>query len=807
MSYVAAQTAPASQPAVAEEGEIVQLDTFHVVSGEATGYSADDTITGTRTASLLRDLPFAVSVVMSEFMEDFALFELGDQLGYTTSSFTPDDGAGENYYSLRGFGQTTLLKNGFRRGGLVDRVNISRIEVIKGPSAAMYGQTEPGGMINYITYKPKSKREVYLAVSGGAYDTQRAELRATGRLLKSALGETCYLISAASHQREFEQQYRSNDQKSAVLMLSHKFPNNKTIINLEYGQVKQIRRRASTIPYLVGGSTVATGRDNRLAYADELFNFCTQGTNSFVTRENNSIEGSVEHRINQVWSLRVASYYADRDYWRLQNTGDRYDPVGRNILLRRENWHVLHQTWQDVQFDLIGLWRKKDVEHRVLVTFDYNYLRGFSTTWRGPTAAGDTATTLLSSQRNLSVDNPDYGLRIFPEWINSATLMKLYEEDGRPLDADGRPLYTTPDRTWTFGTNTGYNRKNSVYGMLTRYQISAMQNRLIVLAGARFDLISFTGYTMSRGPYELGAKEPTPYGRAFSPQIGINYKLSPNHTVYANYSRSFKPFTPNTDTEEEDMDDEISADTYHNETGIGYEAGIRSIFFDDRLRVTLNLYSIEKRGMKTVDVMITGWRDIPILDEDTGEVIDTRREYDAVSKNRTVGIIKSDGIEIDFEYKVGKNMEIMGVWGYANPRYTYTGNDADLLGRLPQRVANMNAAMLARYEFTSGELKGLRLTAGVRYTGYSYATIDNTYTSNAAVAMDGTYVTSNDGRRDIRTPAYTTCDVGVSYMWKMGQFRHRVQLNARNVLNEKYITTSAYAGDRLAIYASYVLRY
>jgi len=766
--FLAAQTAPALQTsgttatsATSDDDEIVHLDTYQVVSGEGTGYSAPDTITGTRQATLLRDLPFSVNVVMSDLMEDFALFDLGDQFGYT-SGFSPQDSSGEGYYSLRGFGQSSYLMNGFRRGGMVDQIMISRIEIIKGPAAAMYGQTAPGGILNYITWQPKPKPEYYLQLLAGTYNTQRASLRATGPLYSGKLGKTEYLVGLATQQREYEQNYRTYDQKAGMLMLSHQFPNG-TKITLEYDQVKQIRVGESSLDYLVMDATTL-GRSRYVGYAWNLFNFSDQGPNRVTVRQVKSSSATLEHRFNQVWSLRAAASYADRDFTRLEATGGRFEPGARTIIFRDPRWQNLTQFQSSAQVDLTGLWRVNDVEHRLLFTFDYSSLKSINYIYDMPTDAAHLDPTI----RNLSVDNPNYTLP--------------------PFDPSTYAL--------TIGSSYGY--KTAVYGSFLRYQLVALQRRLTAVAGVRFDYIDFNN---------IMKRQSKPYPRAFSPQIGINYKLTPEHTLFANFSQSFTPYTPT--TSDVSLDENQPIASYDNQRGTGYEAGIRSLFFDDNLSTTVSAYSIEMSGMPTDNATQTG------VDLTTGQPVYTTARF-------TNGIVRSEGIELDFTYKLGKNIDMMGGWGYANPRYIAAGNDVDLLGRMPANVARVNAGAAGKYTFSEGPLKGLSVNIGLRYMGYSYASITNSTTNATLPNPDGTtrtiymanpnapgtiLIVGNDGRRDIRTPAYTTVDVGLSYMWHMGKIRHRVQLNIRNLFNEKYLNTSAYAADRLAAYVSYILRY
>src|SRR4051794_8036127 len=80
-------TAPASSAAkpTTPDDEAVTLSEFNVSSGATHGYIASESMTGTRVATKIADLPFSVNVVTSEFFKDFALFELNENLAYISS--------------------------------------------------------------------------------------------------------------------------------------------------------------------------------------------------------------------------------------------------------------------------------------------------------------------------------------------------------------------------------------------------------------------------------------------------------------------------------------------------------------------------------------------------------------------------------------------------------------------------------------------------------------------------------------------------------------------------------------------------
>src|ERR1043165_8595436 len=65
-----------------DNDDTVQLSAFEVTADKDNGYIASESATGTRVASKIRDLPFLVDVVTSDFMRDFAAFDMSQQLGW-----------------------------------------------------------------------------------------------------------------------------------------------------------------------------------------------------------------------------------------------------------------------------------------------------------------------------------------------------------------------------------------------------------------------------------------------------------------------------------------------------------------------------------------------------------------------------------------------------------------------------------------------------------------------------------------------------------------------------------------------------
>lgn len=132
-----------------------------------------------------RDLPQAIESLDREFIADTNISRFQDLLSFSPSIALQNDGGSLwDSYSLRGFpGNKNMpsgyLINGFDGGrgfsGHRDVSNIEYVEILKGPGSALYGRSDPGGIINVTTRKPQYTPEGYLKVSAGSNDRYRLE--------------------------------------------------------------------------------------------------------------------------------------------------------------------------------------------------------------------------------------------------------------------------------------------------------------------------------------------------------------------------------------------------------------------------------------------------------------------------------------------------------------------------------------------------------------------------------------------------------------------------------------------------------
>lgn len=129
--------------------------------GPVQGYAAKRSATGTRTDTPLIQTPLSVQVISREVMDDQQVLRVADAVKNVSGVYVMQgpDGNTMDAFNIRGFqaaayGATYLdgVKD-FSRAPK-ETAGLERIEVLKGPSAIMYGRIEPGGMINRVSKIP-----------------------------------------------------------------------------------------------------------------------------------------------------------------------------------------------------------------------------------------------------------------------------------------------------------------------------------------------------------------------------------------------------------------------------------------------------------------------------------------------------------------------------------------------------------------------------------------------------------------------------------------------------------------------------
>lgn len=149
--------------ALKTDKDIETLSAFEVTTSKDYGYLKTNAATATRVGAQIQKVPFTISVISQEFMQDVDLQSTNDIYKYMASasgdsqllsSRPSNNPTPQGNNKLRGFPVNIMLRNGVFLYSLRNVADlVERIEVIKGPAAVFFGQGYPGGVINYITKK------------------------------------------------------------------------------------------------------------------------------------------------------------------------------------------------------------------------------------------------------------------------------------------------------------------------------------------------------------------------------------------------------------------------------------------------------------------------------------------------------------------------------------------------------------------------------------------------------------------------------------------------------------------------------
>jgi outer membrane receptor protein involved in Fe transport len=169
-------------PSTAKPGDLSAMDLEQLMTLEVV-------VAGSKRAQLTRDVPSFVSVVTAAEIREHGYRTLADVLK-TLPSFYVSNDRSHSFFGVRGFdrpgdysSRILMLLNGLRTNDnvfdqayigeefIVDVDLIDRIEVIRGPSAALYGSNAFFAVINIVTKQGRALQGGELAATASSFGT------------------------------------------------------------------------------------------------------------------------------------------------------------------------------------------------------------------------------------------------------------------------------------------------------------------------------------------------------------------------------------------------------------------------------------------------------------------------------------------------------------------------------------------------------------------------------------------------------------------------------------------------------------
>jgi iron complex outermembrane receptor protein len=354
--------APEIETQGAESAPQEEDDIEIVVTGEQeTGYRVPDASTATRTDTPLRDIPQSIQVIPQEVIEDRNVTELGDALetaggvvsagGRGTSVFGPD-------FLIRGFEvSNSVFREGIPYFSLspLSTNDIERVEVLKGPASVLFGQGEPGGVINLVSKKPLNEPFYSASFTAGNFDTYRGTLDFSGPLNESRTVK--YRLNVSYENYDSFRNFVEGERLIFSPTLTWDIGTN-TSINF-YGQYTNNRETIDEGIVAFGNGIVDVPRDRFLG--EEFGEF---------EQEQFNLGYTLNHRISEDWSVRQALQYTQYKPIRFAPLFDSFDEE-TGELSRLEYYADGTYDRFFTNAEVIGKFNTGSIQHQLLFGAEY----------------------------------------------------------------------------------------------------------------------------------------------------------------------------------------------------------------------------------------------------------------------------------------------------------------------------------------------------------------------------------------------------------------------------------------------------
>jgi len=653
-SAVEAQTTPAAEAQTTPAAEAaLKLETFSVTGKDSSGYRAINSVSGTLISTPLNKLPIAIQVITDEVIRDLAVTTVEDAIRYTSGMGLQErnEGAGTTErYNIRGFQSRMLLRNGVPFNTQTDSVSIERIEVVKGPSGVLFGASDPGGLINYITKQPLPVSFTRVRQRFASYDGYRTELDLNYRL--NAEGTLLFRMPASYLNEGSWLRYGKMERIYLNPVLAWT-PLRGTRISVESNYQKQDGNRVrDRTPFRAGFIGLALPKDlfdgaNFSAFMTPITTYDGVNHGTTVKLEQTISDSLVLQAIWDQTDLKSDQFIAISSAPTIQPN----PPYTINTYSTAE---YVMSTSETMQLSLVKSLDFESSKHRILFGFR-RFQSAFGNLWY--------RSAVNNPVKNITVPDPDPAVQFY---TRPRSLTDPVVNPALVLGQDYAFLVNSPFRPTPYSWST----------FLTD-QASFMDDRLRVLAGIRYDKLRAT----SRSKY--------------TPQVGVNYELRRGLTAYALYSEGFK---------ENGRSDSRNPNSAFNppETSTGMEVGLKLGLLDDRLSGTIALFDITRGNVQVTDgsQLTIGGNTTSLAGEQKSQGLEVDLVY-----------TPTPALSAILAYS---HMDARTTKDLISPSSPDLNGDGipDSIGMQNESAAKNSASLWVRYRVTQGAAKGLMVGLG-----------------------------------------------------------------------------------------------
>jgi iron complex outermembrane receptor protein len=345
-------------------------------NGPVVGYLANQSATATKTDTPVLTTPQSISIVPKDQIVDQGAQNITEALRYTPGVTISSFGANAFFdsFKLRGFDAPRYL-DGLRLPAdtttfaipRIETYGLERIEVLKGPSAGLYGQSDPGGLINMVSKRPTATPQYEIVGSIGLFERFQGAFDLGGPIDKK--GEFLYrivgLVRDSNTQTDFVQ-----DNKLFIAPAFTWRPTMDTTFTL-LSQYSKIDNKGYQ-QYIPGQVSFLPNPNGHIPYGRYLG---VPGVDGYHL-EQYAIGYAFEHRFNNNLQFRQNLRYTDvsQDLKSVRTEGMLTD----RLVARSYNYVLAHANNFTVDNQVQADFATGPLTHKVLAGVDYFDLRSFT---------------------------------------------------------------------------------------------------------------------------------------------------------------------------------------------------------------------------------------------------------------------------------------------------------------------------------------------------------------------------------------------------------------------------------------------
>lgn len=602
--------------------------------------------------------PQVFSTVDKIFFENQMIYSVDDAYRNVTGiqkMWSPTNRAGDggSYVALRGFVSNNSLRNGLVAPvtTTIDAINVEKLEVLKGPSATLYGSnvTSYGGAVNRVTKKPYDTFGGNISLIGGSYNYYRTQADINAPLTKD--NKLLFRVNTAyTNSGTFQKQDAKNTYFAFTPSLLYKI-NDKLDVSLEFEMFDTKATPEQSFFYLTKGAgfTPGVGVDNMKDLENLGLDYKQSytGDGLYTTSRVRNLFGQVNYRINDHIrsSTNVSSAYSYSDGYNpyfsaYVNPLDNVLYVARADQSTKDSKKTYFQVQQNFNFDYkFG----NEMRNRTVVGFDYQNIKS-------------NLHYLYFSQGFFdAVPATGYDYSVF----NSETLAAAYQN--------------LPSSTYD-----QLDQQNTYSGYISN--VFTPISGLNLMTSVRYESNNSKGGL-------LGTTEVAPFEQsAFSPKFGVVYEIiKDKFSVFGNFQNSFKS---NGYIVTDLVGTTLLSDP---ERANQFEGGFRGSVLKGRVNGTLSYYNINVKN----SLITTGYLGANAIQNQAGELL-------------------SKGVELEVNAYLVKGLSLVGGVSYNDSEFIES-TPATLGRRPGTAGSPWLASLYASYQILDGKLKGFGFGFGGNY--------------------------------------------------------------------------------------------